>query len=185
MIQPGRPSNREKKLCTRQENLAAMAPLVIPEFLNGSETVISFSKEDYPPSVAGPRHAALVLDAQIGKYGMSKVFMDGGSRINIIFADTLRKMNRSVKNLPRSSNTFHGIVPSKAVSPEGTIQLDITFGDKSHFRTDTLEFRNCRLEITISRHTRATSIRKVHGGPTLRISPAQDARAKRNYHRQR
>lgn len=112
-----------------------MAPPAIPEFLKGSEIVISFSKEDHLPSVARPRHAALVLDAQISKYAMSKVFMDGGSGINIIFVDTLRKMNGLVENLPRSSNTFHGIVPGKAVSPEGTIQLDVTFGDKSHFRT--------------------------------------------------
>ena len=100
---------------------------------------ISFSKEDHPPSIARPGHAALVLDAQIIKYAMSKVFMDGGSGINIIFA-TLRKMNRSVENLPKSSNTFHGIVPGKAISPEGTIQLEVTFGDKNHFRTETLEF---------------------------------------------
>ena len=71
---------------------------------------------------------------------MSKIFMDGGSGINIIFADTLRKMNRSVENLPRSSNTFHGIVPGKVISPEGTIQLKVTFGDKNHFKTETLKF---------------------------------------------
>ena len=71
---------------------------------------------------------------------MYKVFMDGWSGINIIFADTLHKMNRSVENLPRSSNTFHGIVPGKAISPEGTIQLDVIFGDKHHFRTESIEF---------------------------------------------
>ena len=49
-------------------------------------------------------------------------------------------MNRSVENLPRSSNTFHGIVPGKAVISEGTIQLEVTFGDKNHFKTETLEF---------------------------------------------
>ena len=71
---------------------------------------------------------------------MNKVFMDGGSGINIIFADTLRKMNRSVENLPKSSNTCHGIVPGKAISPEGTIQFDVTFGDKNDFRTESIEF---------------------------------------------
>ena len=52
MIQPGKPSNREQKLRTRQVNLPAMAPPAIPKFLRGSETSISFSKEDHPPSVA-------------------------------------------------------------------------------------------------------------------------------------
>ena len=119
-----------------------MAPSAIPEFLKGSETTFSFSKEDHPASVAWPGHAALVLDAQFGKYAMSKVFMDGGSRINIIFVDTLRKMNRSVENLPKYSNTFHGIVPGKLVGPGGTIQLDVTFGDKSHFRTESIELKS-------------------------------------------
>jgi hypothetical protein len=120
--------------------MAVMSPPAVTEYLKGSDTAISFSKEDHPPSVVRPGHSALVLDAQIGGYAMSKVFMDGGSGINIIFADTLRKMNRSVENLPRSSNTFHGIVPGKAISPEGTIQLDVTFGDKHHFRTESIEF---------------------------------------------
>ena len=94
MIQKGRPSNREQKLRTRQVNMAVMSPPAVTEFLKGSETAISFSREDHPPSVVRPGHSALVLDAQIGGYAMSKVFMDGGSGINIIFTDTLRKMNR-------------------------------------------------------------------------------------------
>jgi len=120
--------------------MAVMAPPAVPEYLKGSETPIHFSREDHPPAVYRPGHAALVLDAQIGGYAMTKVFMDGGSGINIIFSDTLRKMNRSVENLPKSTNTFHGIVPGKAILPEGTIQLDVTFGDPSHFRTESIEF---------------------------------------------
>ena len=121
MIQKGRPSNRQQKLLTRQVNMAAMAPPAIPKFLKGSEIAINFSRADHPPSVVRSGHAAMLLEAQIGGYAMTKVFMDGGIGINIIFADTMRKMNKSVKNLPKSSNTFHGIVPGKAVSPEGTI----------------------------------------------------------------
>ena len=114
MIQKGRPSNRQQKLHTRHVNMAVMAPPAVPEYLRGSETPITFTREDHPPSVYRPGHAALVLDAQIGGYAMTKVFMDGGSGINIIFADTLRGMNRSIENLPKSTNTFHGIVPGKA-----------------------------------------------------------------------
>ena len=120
--------------------MAVMAPPAVPEFLKGSETTINFSWEDHPPAVYRSGHAALVLDAQIGGYAMTKVFMDGVSGINIIFTVTLRKMNRSVKNLPKSTNTFHGIVPGKAILPEGIVQLDVTFGDPSHFRTESIKF---------------------------------------------
>ena len=71
---------------------------------------------------------------------MSKVFMDGGSGINIIFADTLRKMNLSLTNLKPSDNTFHGIVPGKAVYPLGSLWLDVVFGDADHFRKESIEF---------------------------------------------
>ena len=117
-----------------------MAPPVVPEYLRGSETAITFSREDHPPSVYRLGHSALVLEAQIGSYAMTKVFMYGGSGSNIIFADTLRRMNRSTDNLLPSSDTFHGVVPGKAIVPKGEIQLDVTIGDTTHFRTESMEF---------------------------------------------
>ena len=71
---------------------------------------------------------------------MTKVFMDGGSGINIIFADTLRKMGRSLESLARSDNTFHGIVPGKAVYPEGVITLEVIFVTPDHFRKEMIDF---------------------------------------------
>ena len=96
MIQKGRPSNRCQKLITRQVNLAISSPPSTPEYLNWSEASITFSRADHPPRVPRPGHAALVLEAQIGGYEMSKVFMDGGSGINLIFASTLQAMSRSL-----------------------------------------------------------------------------------------
>ena len=140
MIQKGRPSNRCQKLITRQVYQAMVAPPAIPEYLRGSETDITFSRADHPPAVPRPGHAALVVEAQICDFKMSKVFMDGGSGINIIFADTLRKMGRTLSNLSQSSNTFHGIVPGKAVSPLGAVTLDVTFGTPDHFKKEAIDF---------------------------------------------
>ena len=82
MIQKGRPSNRCQKLITRQVYQAMVAPPAIPEYLRGSETDITFSRADHPPAVPRPGHAALVVEAQICDFKMSKVFMDGGSGID-------------------------------------------------------------------------------------------------------
>ena len=60
--------------------------------MRGSEIDITFSREDHPPAIPRPGHAALVLEARIGNYDMSRVFMDGGSGINIIFTRTLEEM---------------------------------------------------------------------------------------------
>ena len=71
---------------------------------------------------------------------MSRVFMDGGSGINIMFADTLRGMNILTTNLAPSVNTFHGIVPGRPVYPLGTISLDVIFGEPTNFRKEKIEF---------------------------------------------
>ena len=71
---------------------------------------------------------------------MSRVFMDGGSGINIKFADTLRGMNILTTNLAPSVNTFHVIVPARPVYPLGTISLDVIFGEPTNFRKEKIKF---------------------------------------------
>src|SRR4051812_28323255 len=60
--------------------------------LHNAETTITFSQKDHPPAVPRPWHAPLVLNDQIGGYDMDRIFMDGGSSMNIIFDSTLHKM---------------------------------------------------------------------------------------------
>src|SRR3954471_18166464 len=106
MIQEGRPSNRQQKQVTRQVFLATSAHPAVPEYLRGSETEITFSRDDHPPVVPQPGHAMLVLEARIGNYDMSRVFMDGGSGINIIFTRTLDDMLVQSNALKPSGTTF-------------------------------------------------------------------------------
>ena len=140
MIQKGRVTNRQQKLISRQVNLAVTAPPATPEYLNWSEQDVSFSRGDHPPQVPRPGHAALVLEAQIGGFEMSKIFMDGGSSINLIFASTLRAMNLSLTNLTASDTSFHGIVPGKPEIPLGKIGLDVIFGTPENYRRERIEF---------------------------------------------
>src|SRR3954447_3507464 len=71
---------------------------------------------------------------------MSRVFMDGGSGINIIFTRTLEEMLIQSSTLKSSGTTFHGIVPGKAVYPLGKISLEVVFGNATNFRKETLDF---------------------------------------------
>src|SRR3954463_5974044 len=71
---------------------------------------------------------------------MSRVFMDGGSGINIIFTRTLEEMLIQNSALKISGTTFHGIVPGKVVYPLGKISLEVVFGSTSNFRKETLDF---------------------------------------------
>ena len=71
---------------------------------------------------------------------MSRVFMDGGSGINIIFTKTLREMCIPLSVLKASDTTFHSMVPGKAILPLGKISLDVNFGHEHNFRKEKLDF---------------------------------------------
>jgi hypothetical protein len=82
----------------------------------------------------------LVLEAQIGGFTSKKVFMDGGSSLNLIYADTLRKIKIPMENLLPTEMSFHGIVPGKPTYPLGAIHLDVIFGTPSNFKKEKIEF---------------------------------------------
>jgi hypothetical protein len=69
------------------------------------------------------------------------VFMDGGSSLNLIYADTLRKIKILVNDLLSIETFFHGIVPGKPMYPLGVIHLDVIFGTPTNFRKDNIEFK--------------------------------------------
>ena len=71
---------------------------------------------------------------------MSRVFMDGGSGINLMFASTLAAMRIPLCSLEQSDTTFHDIVPGKGIFPLGKIWIDVIFGKLDNFRCERLEF---------------------------------------------
>jgi hypothetical protein len=66
--------------------------------------------------------------------------MDGGSGLNIMYAETLDAMGISRTELCPSGAPFHSIVPRKRALPLDQIDLSVTFGDPSNFRKETLTF---------------------------------------------
>jgi hypothetical protein len=61
-----------------------------PSFLDWSEDAITFSREDHPNHIPNPGQYPLVVDPVIGNARFSKVLMDGGRSLNILYAHTLR-----------------------------------------------------------------------------------------------
>ena len=105
-----------------------------------SEQPIVWSREDHPPRVDNPGHLALVVAPQVGGYKFTKVLMDGGSSINILYYETFRRMGLTDKNLKPSNTVFHGVVPGKSAYPVGKIALEVAFGDDHDSRSETLTF---------------------------------------------
>ena len=72
---------------------------------------------------------------------VTKVLIDGGAELNIIFADTLRRMNLDCERLMTPTSTpFYGIVPSKAAMPLRQITLPVTFGTPDKYRMEFIKF---------------------------------------------
>jgi hypothetical protein len=82
----------------------------------------------------------LVLEAKIGGFTSEKVFMDGGSSLNLIYADMLWKIKIPMMDLLPSETSFHGIIPGKPTYPLGVINLDVIFGTPANFRKEKIEF---------------------------------------------
>ena len=140
MIQKGRPSNRAQKVISRQVFMAEKMPPPTVEYLNWSGQDIGFTIADHPQQVPRPGQSALILPAVIAGFDVSRVFIDGGSSLNLMYADTLRKMNISLANLKPTDTRFHGITPEKPNYPLGKINLDVQFGTRENYRIERLEF---------------------------------------------
>ncbi|KAK1660943.1 hypothetical protein QYE76_049102 [Lolium multiflorum] len=133
-------SKREMKKLTREINLAESIMANIPEYVEWSSQNITFSRADHPMTIPKPGHAALVVEAQIGGFKMSKVFMDGGSGLNLIFVDTIRSMGITMSMLEETDTCFHGILPTAPGHSLGKVYLNVIFGRADNFRKEKIEF---------------------------------------------
>jgi hypothetical protein len=59
--------------------------------------------------------------------------MDGGSSLNIIYADTLDLLGVRRSQILSRVAPFHGITPDKSVHPLGQIDLHVCFGTIANF----------------------------------------------------
>jgi hypothetical protein len=90
--------------------------------------------------VPSPGKYPLVVDPIVGNVRLTKVLMDGGSCLNIIYAETLKLLHVDLSSVRAGAAPFHGIIPGKRVQPLGRLNLPVCFGTPSNFRRETLTF---------------------------------------------
>ena len=72
---------------------------------------------------------------------LTRVLIDYGSRLNLIFASTVRKMGLNYMSLLTSSKApFYRIVLGNSSTPFGSVTLPVTFGTEQNFRTEHIKF---------------------------------------------
>jgi hypothetical protein len=109
---------------------------------------ITFDQSDHPESVSHPGKYPLVVDLIIGTKWLTKVLMDRGSGLNIMYAEMLDAMGIDRTRIRPTRAPFHGIVPGKQAKPFGQIDLPVTFGNSSNFRMEVLTFEVVRFHET-------------------------------------
>jgi len=109
--------------------------------LKYSEVPVSFSREDQWTNFSEPGKFSLVLDPVVQGSKLTRILIDGGSRLNLILASTLRKMGLNYKSLLTPSKApFYDIIPGNSSTPIGTVIVPITFGTEQNFRTEHIKF---------------------------------------------
>src|SRR4051812_16128917 len=140
-------AKRSKRLQWQEVNAVASDA---PEYMHWSEKHISWSRADHPEVMPNPGSYALVLDATFATdkraARFSRVLINGGSSINILYKDTMEKLGIKQRQLQNSRTVFHGIVLGLSCSPIGKILIDVLFGDKDHFRREPVWFEVVDLE---------------------------------------
>jgi len=111
-----------------------------PSYLKWSETAITFDRQDHPDRIPNLGSYPLIVDPIIAETRLSKVLMDGGSGLNIIYAETLALMGISKSRLRNDASPFHGVVPGHRAHPLGQIDLPVCFGTPDNFRREVLTF---------------------------------------------
>jgi hypothetical protein len=127
-------SKHQDKLALR--SIMAAEPAV-PRYLIWSQYPIQFSREYQWTSVGNVGLYPLVLDPTIAGMTVTRVLIDGGAGLNIIFLETLKKMGLDFVGLITPTGIpFYRIVPDKAAMPLTQITLPIMFGTQANYRTE-------------------------------------------------
>jgi hypothetical protein len=140
MIYGGRVANALARHRKQERREVCSVKVAAPVYLDWSDKPITFDQGDHPDRVPSPGKYPLVVDPIIDKVRLTKVLMDGGSSLNIIYADTLGLLQIDLSSIRAGVAPFHGIIPEKRVEPLGQLNLPVCFGTPSNFRKETLTF---------------------------------------------
>ena len=140
MIYGGQVANASARHRKQEHQEVCSVKVAAPVYLDWSDKPITFDQGDHPDCVSRPGKYPLVVDPVIGNVRLTKVLMDGGSSLNIIYAETLGLLEIDLSTIQAGAAPFHRIIPGKRVQPLGQLDLPVCFRTPSNFRKETLPF---------------------------------------------
>ena len=82
----------------------------------------------------------MVPDPIVDGFHLTRVLMDGGSSLNLIYADTVKKMHIDPARIQPSNTKFKGIIPGIEAECSGRVNLDVVFSTPNNYRNEELTF---------------------------------------------
>jgi hypothetical protein len=140
MIYGGQVANSSARHHKQERREVCSVKVAAPVYLDWSDKPITFDRGDHPDYMPSLGKYPLVVDPVIDNVRLTKVLMDGGSSLNIIYAETLGLLRIDVSSVRAGAAPFHGIIPGKRVQPLGQLDLPVCFGAPSNFRREILTF---------------------------------------------
>jgi hypothetical protein len=114
MIYGGQVANASARHRKQERREVCSVKVAVPVYLDWSDKPITF-------------------DPVIGNVRLTKVLMDGGSSLNIIYAETLGLLWIDLSSVRAGAAPFHGIILGKRVQHLGQLDLPVCFGTPSNF----------------------------------------------------
>jgi hypothetical protein len=91
MIYNGQVANTSARHRKQERREVCSVKVAAPVYLDWSDKPITFDQGNHPDYVPSPGRYPLVVDPVIGNARPTKVLIDGGSNLNIIYAETCRR----------------------------------------------------------------------------------------------
>ena len=106
-------------LARREVNITIAQSKATLVYLKWSEAAITFDRSDHANHIQPPGRFPLVVSATVGEMRHTKVLMDGGSGLNVLYSRTYDAMGPSRAAIRPTNAPIYGIVPRMQVSPLG------------------------------------------------------------------
>ena len=73
----------------------------------------------------------MVLDSIIDGLHFTQVLVDGGSDLNLLYQDTIRKMGLNPAIIRHGNTSFKGVTPGPDNHCMGSLSLEVMFGPQT------------------------------------------------------
>jgi hypothetical protein len=121
MIYGGQVANTSARRRKQEHREVFSVKVATPVYLDWSDKPITFDQDDHPDYILNPGRYPLIVDPVVGNTRHSKVLMDGGNSLNIIYAETLELLGVDRSKIRAGAAPFHGINPASVSCPLGRL----------------------------------------------------------------